>query len=107
MRLKAITGASAILWGACMLIVGLIHLGFPSYGTDYLQMVSSVYPGFHAARSFGDVIVGTIYGLVDGAIVGVVFGLLYRWVAGSTTQMATPAAPGIPSSESVPLRRAS
>ena len=106
MRLKAITGASAILWGACMFIVGLIHLGFPSYGTDFLQMMSSLYPGFHASRSFWDVIAGTIYGFVDGAIAGFVFGSLYRWASPSRVPAASPVAQVTPSS-AMPIRRAS
>ena len=43
-------------------------------------MMSSVYPGFHDSRTLGDVIVGTIYGIVDGAIMGLVFSSLYRWL---------------------------
>jgi hypothetical protein len=92
MKLKAITSASAILWGACMLLVGLLHLGFRSYGTDFLQMMSSVYPGFHASRTFGDVVIGTIYGFVDGAILGCVFGWLYRWAGGKEAHATIPAA---------------
>ena len=78
MKRKAMTSTSAILWGACMLIVGLIHLRFASYGGDFLRMMSSIYPGFHASRTFGDVLVGTCYGLADGAILGCVFSSLYR-----------------------------
>lgn len=105
MRLKAIAGASAILWGASVFIVGMIHLGFPSYGTDFLQMTSSIYPGFHAARSFWDVVVGTIYGLVDGAVAGYVFGVLYRWIRQDMAPVANHAHDA--SADAVPLRRAS
>ena len=45
-------------------------LGAPSYGGDFLRMVSSVYPGFHDTRTAGEVIVGMVYGLADGAIAG-------------------------------------
>ncbi len=80
MRRKAMTGATATLWGACMLIIGLLNLRFPSYGGDFLHVMSSVYPGFHDSRTLGDVIAGTVYGIVDGAIAGYVFSSLYRWV---------------------------
>jgi len=106
MRLKAITGASAILWGACMFIVGLVHLRFPSYGADFLQMMSSLYPGFHASRGFWDVLIGTIYGFVDGAIFGFVFGSLYRWASPRRIAAVGPVAQATPSG-AVPLRRAS
>lgn len=80
MKRTAMTGTLAILWGASMFVVGLLHLRFPGYGTDFLNMMSSVYPGFHGARAFGDVIVGTIYGVVDGAVAGYIFSSLYRWM---------------------------
>jgi hypothetical protein len=79
MRRRAMTVASAILLGAGMLIVGLVNLKFPSYGAEFLRGMSSVYPGFHDSRTLADVIVGALYGIVDGAIMGFVFSSLYRW----------------------------
>lgn len=78
---KALALASGILWGGAILFVGLINLAAPSYGADYLKLMSSVYPGFHASRTFGDVLVGTGYGLVDGAIAGWLLGWLYNFLA--------------------------
>ena len=75
--LKAISLSSAILWGLVMLLVGFLHMAVPSYGADFLRMMSSVYPGADTAPTFGRVILGTIYGFIDGAIGGCVFGLLY------------------------------
>ncbi len=89
MKRNAMTGALAILWGASMLLVGLIHLWFPAYGTEFLNMMSSIYPGFHGARAFGDVIIGTIYGIVDGAIAGYLFSSLYRWLGRRTAVSQT------------------
>ena len=79
--LKALTLSSAILWGALMLIVGLIHMARPEYGADFLQMMSSVYPGADTAPHLGRVLLGTIYGFVDGAVGGYLFGLLYRAIS--------------------------
>jgi hypothetical protein len=81
--LKAITLSSAILWGGAMLFVGLIHLATPSYGADFLRIMSSVYPGADTAPTLGRVLLGTLYGLVDGGIGGLLFGLLYGAFAGS------------------------
>ena len=72
----------AILWGGCMLIVGLINLAAPSYGLDFLRMMSSVYPGFHLTHTAGEIVLGTVYGLADGAIAGYLFAMLYNWFAG-------------------------
>jgi hypothetical protein len=75
--MKAITVSAALLWGGCMLLVGLINLADPSYGGEFLRMMNSVYPGADTQRTLSRVLVGTVYGLVDGAIAGYLFGLLY------------------------------
>jgi hypothetical protein len=75
---RAMTLAAALLWGAWLLIVGLIHLADPRYGGEFLRMMSSVYPGADAVRTLGSVLLGTVYGFIDGAIVGCLFGLLFR-----------------------------
>ena len=75
---KSVTISSAILWGACMLIVGLIHLADASYGAEFLRMMSSVYPGADTTRTIGSVLLGTLYGVIDGAIAGWLFAILVR-----------------------------
>jgi hypothetical protein len=85
LSVKVMAIVPALLWGGCMLFVGLINMGASSYGGDFLRMMSSVYPGFHDTRTAGEVIVGTVYGLVDGAIAGILFAWLYNWVAGMNT----------------------
>jgi hypothetical protein len=82
--LKAVTLSGAILWGAAMLIVGLIHMAAPSYGADFLRIMSSVYPGADTAPTFGRVLLGTGYGFIDGAVTGWLFGLLYSAIASGT-----------------------
>jgi hypothetical protein len=88
-----------------MLAVGLANLAFPSYGGEFLRMMSSVYPGFHDSRTISEVLLGTVYGIVDGAILGCFFGLLYRWVSGKPREAISPAAPS--ALPGAPLRRAS
>ena len=46
-----------------------------------LDLVASLYPGYHDPAGFGSVIVVTLYGLVDGAVRGAVIGWLYNIVA--------------------------
>jgi len=76
--LKAIAIATGVLWGGAILFLGLVNLAIPSYGLSFLQMVSSVYPGFHASRTIGDVLKGTGYALIDGAVGGIFFGWIYN-----------------------------
>jgi hypothetical protein len=75
---KALAITFGLLWGACLLIVGLINLVVPAYGADFLHGMGSVYPGFYHSRTFLDVLLGTLYGSVDGAIGGWIFGWLYN-----------------------------
>ena len=76
---KALAIVSAILWGASVLLVGLINLAAPSYGANILHGLSSVYPGFHASGTVPDVLVGTGYAIVDGAVAGYLFAVLYNF----------------------------
>ena len=80
--LKALALASATVWGMAVLVVGLLNLAQPTYGVAFLQMMSSVYPGYHAMRTFGEVLVGTGYALVDGAIAGWLLGWFYNRLVG-------------------------
>lgn len=75
---RALTWTAAVLWAAYMLIVGLINLVDPRYGGEFLRMMSSVYPGADTTRTLGRVLLGTVYGFVDGAIAGWLFGLLVQ-----------------------------
>lgn len=78
---KALALASGILWGLAMLLMTLVNLFHPSYAQQFLQLMSSVYPGYHASRSFSEVIVGTLYGAVDGFFGGLIFAGLYNCFA--------------------------
>ncbi len=78
LSLKSLAFACGLLSGGSILFFGLINLAAPSYGMEFLKLMSSVYPGFHVSRTFADVLVGTGYGLVDGAIGGLLLGWLYN-----------------------------
>jgi hypothetical protein len=78
LSIRALMITAALLWGGGLLLVGLLNLASESYGLAFLQMMSSVYPGFHVSRTLGDVLVGSVYAAVDGAICGLLFGWLYN-----------------------------
>ena len=80
LSLKAMAIAAGLLWGGAILCVGLINLVDPNYGVNFIQVTSSVYPWFHASRTIGNVVIGTVDGLLDGAIAGVIFAWLYNIV---------------------------
>jgi hypothetical protein len=78
LSVKALAIASALLWAGALLCAGLVNLAAPSYGGDFLQLASSIYPGFHNSRTFVDVLVGTGYALVDAGVGGAIFAWLYN-----------------------------
>ena len=86
LSVKGLALAAGVLWAACILLVGIVNLASPSYGVAFLQCASSIYPGFHNTRHLLDVLIGTIYGLVDGGIGGAVLALLYNCFAGGAKE---------------------
>ncbi len=80
-NVTALAITSGLLWGAAILIVASAHSIWPSYGGAFLELASSVYSGYDPAPGIGSIIIGTLYGLVDGAIAGAIFGWLYNFLA--------------------------
>ena len=83
LNIKATAFSLGILWGAAVLVTGLANLAWTGYGTGFLQLLASIYPGYKASGSFGDVIIGVLYALLDGGVFGLVFAWLYNRFLGS------------------------
>jgi len=81
LSVKSLTVTMALFWGGTVFLVALINFLAPPYGEAFLDLVSSVYPGYKVVSSFGSVIVGTLYALVDGAVGGVLFAWMYNMFA--------------------------
>jgi hypothetical protein len=79
---KALALTAGILWALALLLVGAANLIWSGYGVVFLRLMASIYPGYHAAGSISDLIVGVLYALVDGAVCGLVFGWLYNVFVG-------------------------
>jgi hypothetical protein len=73
--------AFAVVWGAACFLTGVGNLISQTYGREFLLLLSSIYPGYKATASFGQVIIGTTYGIVDAGIAGAVFAWLYNLVS--------------------------
>ncbi len=69
--------ACAILWGGVMLFMGLANAAWSGYGQAFLNVIASVYPGYHGG-SLLQVALGTVYGIVDGLMGGFVLAWLYN-----------------------------
>jgi len=79
---KALALTAGILWALVILLTGITNLIWSGYGEAFLQMMASLYPGYDATRSIGDVIVGALYALVDGIVCGFIFAWVYNLFAG-------------------------
>ncbi len=78
LNLKALALSLAVLWGLGFFLVGLANLIWSGYAAAFLNLLASVYPGYHAAGTFGDLIVGTLYAILDGGLGGLIFGWFYN-----------------------------
>ena len=78
LNIRAMALAVGILWGAAALVTGLANLIWSEYGTGFLQLLASIYPGYKASGSIGDLIIGVLYALVDGGLFGLVLAWLYN-----------------------------
>jgi hypothetical protein len=87
LSIKGTAIAAGLLWGGALLLVGLINLARPGYGTNFISMMSSVYPWFHSTHTFASVVIGTIDGFIDGAIAGCLFGWLYNLMLDFSTKV--------------------
>lgn len=76
LNVKAMAFGIGIVWGAAVLLTGIANLLWTGYGAIFLQCMASVYPGYKASGSIGDLIIGVAYAVVDGGI----FGLLLAWL---------------------------
>ncbi len=77
--IKALAITLGLVWGIlAMCLTGIANLIWPGYGAAFLEAMASLYPGYTPGAGFGQVVVGTLYGLVDGAVAGAVLAWLYN-----------------------------
>ncbi|MDY6981405.1 MAG: hypothetical protein SV201_16155 [Pseudomonadota bacterium] len=81
LHILALGLAAGILWGGAILLTGLANLIWPGYGVAFLEVIGSIYPGFAPGGGVGTVLLGTVYGVADGIIGGVIFAWLYNVLA--------------------------
>jgi len=80
---KALAITSALIWGGCVFVVAVLHRIWPSYGVDFLNLIASIYPGYHVG-GLREAMVGTLYALLDGAVGGALVAWVYNGVLGRT-----------------------
>lgn len=78
LSVKSLTITAALYWSGTVFFVALFNYLSPPFGKAFLDLVSSIYPGYQSVGSLGSVIVGTLYSLVDGAVGGAIFAWMYN-----------------------------
>jgi len=82
LSIRALAATAAIGWGLIVFLCGIANMIWPSYAAAFLQLIDSIYPGYHHTGAFGSVIVATLYAVVDGAIIAAVLGWIYNRFVG-------------------------
>ena len=80
LSIKKFAFTCGTLWGLAILIVSSANMVWPGYGSDFLTVVASIYPGYDAMQGVSSIIVGTLYALVDAGIGGAIFAWLYNFI---------------------------
>jgi len=80
LSVKGLSITAAIIWGAALLIMGSANMIFPGYGSNFLEVMGSVYPGYHPSTGLPSVIIGSLYGVVDAGIGAAIFAWLYNFI---------------------------
>jgi hypothetical protein len=91
LNVKAMALAGGVIWGLlAVFLTGVANLIWPTYGRSFLVVLASLYPGYQATRSFGEVLTGTVYGFFDGLICGALLACAYNLFARSAAASAPP-----------------
>ena len=92
LSVRSMAFAGGVMWGVlCMFVVGLGNMMWSGFGQGLLDLAASIYPGYQATPSIGQVLLGTLYGLLDGAIGGAIFAWLYNRFSAAQSTNPTPA----------------
>ncbi|MCH8163019.1 MAG: hypothetical protein IIA99_02845 [Proteobacteria bacterium] len=81
LSIKALAITAAIIWGGALLIVGSANIMFPGYGSNFLEVMGSIYPGYQPGTGFPSVIIGSLYGVVDAGIGAAIFAWIYNFIS--------------------------
>lgn len=83
MKLKVIRFGIAlgIVWALVVFSAGLANLFLEDYGSHFLKVVDSIYPGYHYGEwGLGGVLVASLYAVVDAFVVGIILAWLYNFL---------------------------
>ena len=77
LSIKGLAIGMGVTWAIAMMFLGWV--AYFGYGTEILNMISSLYIGFRPGLVGG--IIGGIFGFIDGAIGGALIAYFYNMAA--------------------------
>jgi hypothetical protein len=77
--------SAGALWGGAVLATSLINVAKPSYAREFLRLMESIYPGYHADRTPRSIAIGAAYAFLDGAAWGAIASSLYNCIESSAS----------------------
>ena len=81
LNVKAFAMAGATIGGLKVLKVLLIRQMMPGYGEPFVQLMVSLFPGFHGTPGLGSMLTAMGYVMVDAAVWAALLAWLYNRVA--------------------------
>ncbi len=81
-NLPAFSITLGLFWGGAILTTVATSFIWPNYGHAFLELVASVYPGYSSTPSVGHMVIGTLYGLADGMLSGLILAFVYNRITG-------------------------
>jgi hypothetical protein len=89
LNITAFAVAAGLFWALAVLAISSANLAWPTYGRAFLDLLASMYPGYHPGAGIGSVFMATLYGLADGVASGAVIAWLYNLVAQRSARAAS------------------
>ena len=81
LNIPALALTAGLLWALAILFVQALNALIPPYGGQFLLLLSSVYPYYRPDEGFASVLLGMLYGFLDGAIGAAIFAWVYNRLA--------------------------
>lgn len=78
LSIEAFAKAAALIWAFAVLFVALINLAVPNYGESFLEMMGSLYFWYPVTHTPLTALLLGGLALIDGAIAGALFALIYN-----------------------------
>jgi hypothetical protein len=81
LNVRAFALTAGLLWALSIFFVQTLNALLPPYSGPFLALLSSIYPYYRPEDSYAFVLLGMLYGFLDGAIGAAIFAWVYNQLA--------------------------